>query len=68
MIIYTTPEQDALLSNWYRAHVRAHAEAECEPPGYILEVPLGNLAHYECPAIAVCGLSRLDIGEVRVES
>lgn len=67
MIIYTTAEQDKMIGEWYRPHVKAHHEEGCEPPGYTLQINLGIPDFYGYSGTVVCGADRLEIGDVRVD-
>ena len=66
MLIKTSDAQDAEISRWYRAIVRAHAEESCMPPGFTLQIRMGEPAFLGYDAIAVCGSATLELGEVDV--
>lgn len=66
MLIRTTAEQDQEIQRWYQAILRDHHAEGCEPPGFTFQIELGHPAHFDIEGEAVCGTSRLRLGQVQV--
>ena len=65
MVITLSAEQQAQLFAWIQPITEAHVNADCEPPDYSIEIRMGG--PYGSDAMAVCGSSRLDLGDVSVK-
>ena len=66
MLIKTSEAQDSEIAEWYRSIVRAHTDEDCMPPGFTLQVRMGEPSFLGYDAIAVCGTATLELGEVDV--
>lgn len=64
MQITITPEQVALLRAMVEPVYAAHANADCEPPGFSITIEF--LGPYGTHAVAECCGSTIDLGEVDV--
>jgi len=63
MIITLTLAQQTKLLDWSGKINEDHAAADYLPPGYYLEI---GICSFEITACAVCGSSRLELGDVQV--
>ncbi|MFO1517574.1 MAG: hypothetical protein U1F22_11690 [Lysobacterales bacterium] len=64
--IVLSPQQTTFLLDWAAKIAQQHSEADCEPPGYTLEINVGARP-YRSVAHAKCGSLALDLGEVFCE-
>lgn len=64
MQITLSPEQVALMRAFIAPINAAHADAECEPPGFT--ITLSFVGPYGCFAEGQCGAHKVDLGEVEV--
>lgn len=65
MKISLSPQQQAALFEWSSRTTEAHADEDCEPPSYTLEIHVSPaLPTY---ATACSGSERIDLGEVEIE-
>ena len=64
MQITLSDEQVQLLRVFVERINSAHMDADCEPPGYSIEIGFGG--PLGCDAVARCGPQSLDLGEVCV--
>ena len=65
MVITLTLEQQKKLLAWAGAITEAHVNAECEPPGYTLEIDVAS--PWSPDARAVCGNSVVELGDVSLQ-
>lgn len=65
MHIRLSREQTESLLEWAGKITTAHVEADCEPPGYCLQVSIG--AGYPSCVEAISGSVRYDLGDVDVD-
>ena len=64
MHIRLSREQTECLLEWAGKITTAHFEADCEPPGYYLQIATGT--GYPSCVEAISGSARLDLGDVDV--
>ena len=65
MHIRLSREQTECLLEWAGKINSAHFDADCEPPGYYLQVATGT--GYPSSVEAISGSARLDLGDVDVD-
>lgn len=65
MQITLSPAQVKRLQDFIAPINLAHLEAECEPPGYSIEISFAG--PFGCDAIGRCGQQTIELGAVSVD-